>query len=80
LLFKNSGVTKSIIFSNQTGKEPMVSNKPGSFRETGILDLDFLGICLSVIRVSFDTAIAKMKVKVFLPIRMRESYTFPRGF
>ena len=58
----------------------MVSNKPGSFRETGILDFDFLGIWLSVIRVSFDTAIAKMKVKVFLFIRMRESYHFSLQF
>jgi len=31
----------------------MVSNKPGSFRETGILDFVFLGISLSVIRVLF---------------------------
>lgn len=58
----------------------MVSNKPGSFRKTGILDFVFLRISLSVIRVSFGAAIAKLKVKVFLFIRVRESYTFPRGF
>jgi len=58
----------------------MVSNKPGSFRETGILDFVFLGISLSVIRVSYGAAIAKLKVKVFLFIRMRESYTFPPSF
>ena len=35
-MIKQSGVNRSMILSNQTGKEPMLSNKPGSsFRTLG---------------------------------------------
>ena len=58
----------------------MVSNNPGSFCKTGILDFGFLGISWSVIRVSLKATIAKLKVKVFLFVRVSEAYTFSIGF